>query len=47
MKVSVPHPRTESHKYFFFPSAIRLWNSSPPYALHTESIQAFKPITED
>jgi hypothetical protein len=45
-KLLVPHSRTDSHRFSFFPSAVRLWNSLPPEAPLASSPEAFRSLTE-
>ena len=43
-KLTLPKARTDVHLYSFFPSATRLWNSLPPDAVETGSLETFKRI---
>ena len=41
-KYRIPYCRTNTYKYSFFPSSIRLWNELPAKLTNAKSLEAFK-----
>ena len=44
---SVPYSSVDAHKYSFFPSTIRLWNSLPSKSKSSPSLTSFKASLEN
>ena len=41
-RLSIPFPRINTHKYFFFPRTARLWNDLPPDILSSPDPESFR-----
>ena len=47
LKLHVPHGRTNTYKYSFFPSAIRMWNSLEQNSIAAPSVSSFKSTLKE